>query len=262
MNNNLWENIKYLLVIVLLIVVMIFTITARFDRKQTIEFNCDCIEKATEIIDKKLTTFIEMYVEQLDEDLSDNGEDDTPYSNITEQNARLDQTVTNYQPQNFEICEAVPLPTLPTNIKTYTDYRHYNLWYTPHYRLQQAAYTDENGLRRFNDDYIVALGKFYSESIGDRFKVTLDTGREFTVIFGDGKAPVDCDENNMYTPCRNYDGEKCANVLEFIIDSDVMAKEVYAYGSIDCIEEFKGNIVKMEYLGRDNSADWDTYETR
>lgn len=257
MNNNLWENIKYLLVIVLLITVMIFTITARAGNKQEIELNCDCTEAVTEIIDKKLNTFIEMYAEQTDEDLNDNEENDTPNSNVSDE-----QIETNSQPQNFEIGETVPLPTLPTNIKNYTDYRHYNLWYTPHYRLQQVAYTDENGLRRFNDDYIVALGKFYSESIGDRFKVTLDTGREFTVIFGDGKAPIDCDENNMYTPCRNYDGERCANVLEFIIDSGVMAKEVYAYGSIDCIEEFKGNIAKMEYLGRDNSADWDTYETR
>lgn len=257
MNNNLWENIKYLLVIVLLITVMVITITARVDRKQTIELNCDCTDAVTETIDKKLNAFVEIYAERIDEDLANNEENYMPNSNVSDE-----QISVNYQPQNFEIGESVPLPTLPTHVKLCTDYRHYNLWYTPHYRLQQSAYTDENGLRRFNDDYIVGLGKFYSESIGDRFKVTLDTGRVFTVIFGDGKAPIDCDENNMYTPCRNYDGERCANILEFIIDSDVMAKEVYAYGSIDCIEEFKGNIVKMEYLGRDNSEDWDTYETR
>ena len=162
----------------------------------------------------------------------------------------------------FKIGESVPLPSLPTNVKLCTDYRSYNLWYTPHYRLQQAAYTDENGLRRYNDDYIVGLGKFYSETIGDRFKITLDTGSEFTVILGDGKTPIDCDENNMYTPCKDYNGNDCANVLEFIMDSDVMSDKVYAYGSIDCLDEFSGNVVRMEYLGRDTSADWDTYETR
>ena len=46
------------------------------------------------------------------------------------------------KPVKFEIGEYVPLPPLPTNIKSYTDYRCYNLWYTPHYRLQQASRTD------------------------------------------------------------------------------------------------------------------------
>lgn len=162
----------------------------------------------------------------------------------------------------FEVGEVVPLPSLPTHIKSCTDYRCYNLWYTPHYRLQQAAYTDSDGLRRFNEDYIVAMGAFYSVDIGDRFKITLDTGKEFIVILGDGKAPIDCDPTNMYAPCNGYDGKECANVLEFIMDKEVISKEVYAYGSIDCLDKFAGNIVKMEYLGRDNSADWDTYETR
>lgn len=164
--------------------------------------------------------------------------------------------------QRFMIGEEVLLPVLSTEPKLFTDYRSYNLWYTPYYRLQQAAYTDEDGLRRFNDDYIVALGKFYSEDIGDRFCVTLDTGVEFTIILGDGKDPYDCDLNNMYMPYVNYDNEKCANLLEFIVDADVMKPEVYDYGSLDYLDKFKGNIVKMVYLGRDDSEDWTTYETR
>lgn len=173
-----------------------------------------------------------------------------------------ENTIAANKTQNKSIGEEVALPLLSTEPKLFTDYRSYNLWYTPHYRLQQAAYTDNDGLRRFGDDYIVGLGKYYSESVGDRFQVVLDTGIEFTIIFGDGKAPCDCDENNMYTPCVNYDGENCANILEFIVDTDAMPSKVYAYGSIDCLDKFKGNIVKMVYLGRDNSADWDTYETR
>lgn len=155
--------------------------------------------------------------------------------------------------------ESLELPEENTNVKLFTDYRAYNLWFTPHYRLQQAAWTDEQGLRRYNNDYIVALASFYSVKIGDRFSVTLDTGRTFTVFFGDGKWDGDSDERKMYTPCVDYNGEKAANVLEFIVDEDVLASEVYAYGSIDKLENFKGNIVKMKYLGRDDSQDWDTY---
>ena len=154
------------------------------------------------------------------------------------------------------------LPKIPTSVKLFTDYRVYNLWYTPHYRLQQAAWTDDQGFRRYNDDYIVALGSYYSTDIGDRFEVTLDTDKTFTIIFGDGKVNEDCDSENMYTPCFDYNGDKAANVLEFIIDEEVLDRDVYDYGSVDLIEEFKGDITKMVYLGRDASQDWDLYEVK
>lgn len=152
------------------------------------------------------------------------------------------------------------LPLISTHVKYFTDYRCYNLWYTPHYRLQQAAYTDEQGFRRFNEDYIVALGSFYSTNIGDRFKVTLDNGRKFTVILGDGKWDADCDSSCMYTPCIDYTGKNAANLLEFIVDEEVIDPNVYQYGSVEKISGFEGDIVEMMYLGRDTSADWNTYE--
>lgn len=195
----------------------------------------------------------------------------------TERNSgTMSETVScscTYEPQKEETSETpsnenedtnsnlMELPEINTNVKLFTDYRAYNLWWTPHYRLQQSARTDERGLRRFGDDYIVALGSYYSTNIGDRFRVTLDNGNCFTVIFGDGKCDVDCDSQCMYTPCTDYSGEAAANVLEFIIDRDILDASVYAYGSIEILDGFEGNIVEMEYLGRDTSQDWDTYET-
>lgn len=160
----------------------------------------------------------------------------------------------------WEIGQEVPLPSIPSNMKLCTDYRFYNIKGTPHNRLQLSAWTDEFGCRRYNDDYIVGLGSFYSVDIGDRFEITLDTGRVFTIILGDGKADCDTDELNMFTPCFNYEGEYCANILEFIVDKDVMYDKCYQYGSLDYHDEFKGDIVKMVYLGRDNGGDWITYE--
>lgn len=160
----------------------------------------------------------------------------------------------------WEVGQELPLPSVPSNMKLCTDYRFYNIVGTPHNRLQMVAWTDEFGCRRYNNDYIVALGSFYSIDIGDRFEVTLDTGRTFTIIMGDGKADVDTDINNMYTPCFNYDGEYCANLLEFIIDKEIMSKNAYAYGSLDYHDEFAGDIIKMVYLGRDQGGDWISYE--
>lgn len=160
----------------------------------------------------------------------------------------------------WEIGQELPLPEIPSNMKLCTDYRFYNIKGTPHNRLQLSAWTDEFGCRRYNDDYIVGLGSFYSVDIGDRFEITLDTGRVFTIILGDGKADCDTDELNMFTPCFNYEGEYCANILEFIVDKDIMYDKCYQYGSLDYHDEFKGDIVKMVYLGRDNGGDWTTYE--
>jgi hypothetical protein len=160
---------------------------------------------------------------------------------------------------NFEIGEECSVPSVSTHVKYCTDYRFYNLWYTPHYRLQQVAWTDELGMRRYNNDYLVALGSYYSTNIGDRFEVTLDTGKTFTVMLADGKWDSDCDENNMYTPCVDYNGEYAGNLLEFIMDKYSVSDEMYAYGSLDYYEEFKGSVSKMVYLGRDTSEDWDTY---
>ena len=169
---------------------------------------------------------------------------------------------TSSDESKFEVGEKCDVPDIPTHVKFCTDYRAYNLWYTPHYRLQQGAWTDEYGLRRYNDDYLVALGSYYSTDIGDRFEVTLDTGKIFTVMMADGKWDIDCDENNMYTPCVDYNGEEAGNLLEFIIDKYSVSNEMYDYGSLDYYDGFKGSVVKMVYLGRDDSADWDTYHLK
>ena len=160
----------------------------------------------------------------------------------------------------WKINEEVPLPSMPTNMKYCTDYRWYGIEGTPHNRMQNLSYTDEIGCRKYNDDYCVGLGSFYSERIGDRFEVTLENGNVFTIITGDMKADCDTDITNMYAPCINYDGEQCANVIEFIIDDKVVSDDMYAYGSLDYHEDFKGDIIKMVYLGRDSSMDWDLYE--
>lgn len=171
-----------------------------------------------------------------------------------------DNNKTLSKTDKWEINEELPLPSMPSNMKYCTDYRWYGIEGTPHNKMQNLSYTDEIGCRRYNNDYCVALGSFYSERIGDRFEITLESGNVFTVITGDMKADCDTDITNMYTPCVNYENEYCANIIEFIIDEEIISDDVYNYGSLDYHEEFKGDIVKIVYLGRDNSMAWDLYE--
>ena len=209
----------------------------------------------------KLTAIISDYETQITELKLNNSilfQKNEEYKTILD-NVNNTENITNTI-NKWEVGQELPLPNIPSNMKLCTDYRFYNIVGTPHNRLQKVAWTDDFGCRRYNDDYIVGLGSFYSVDIGDRFEITLDTGKTFTIILGDGKADCDTDINNMFTPCYNYEGEYCANILEFIIDKEAMNKKAYAYGSVDYYNEFKGNIVKMVYLGRDQGGDWTSYE--
>lgn len=175
---------------------------------------------------------------------------ETPQTTVEQTTAKTAEEFLFFQPPSL------PLPEVDTSVKLFTDYRRYDIVGTPHYNLQQLAYTDEIGCRRYGEDYIVGMGSFYSTTVGDRFLVELDTGVSFTVILGDGKADVDCDSSHMYTPCFNYDGQAVGNLLEFIVDTDVLAHKVYAYGSLDCIPYFEGSVEKLTYIGNDENIRW------
>lgn len=151
------------------------------------------------------------------------------------------------------------IPSIASDMHLYTDYRAYNITGSPSYRLQQKCYTDEYGCRRFGEDYVIGLGTFYSTDIGDRFEITLDNGNTFTAILGDNKADRDTDVTNRYTECVNYDGEPCANILEFIVDTDLLSERVKELGTLTYYDHFDGNVTAIKYLGRDESEDWSVY---
>lgn len=162
---------------------------------------------------------------------------------------------------SWKIGTEMELPNLSTNVKYCTDYRCYNIEGTPQKYIQDHSVTDEYGLRKFKGDYCIGLGTAYSNRIGDRFYIELDNGTSFTMIVSDIKADQDTDPSNRYCPCVDYDGNLAANVLEFIMDSDSVSDEMYAYGSIHYYDYFDGDIVKMVYLGRSLNVQtgWEYY---
>ena len=93
-----------------------------------------------------------------------------------------------------------------TDFKAYMDYRCITNTKSPQYKLQKYAWTDEYGLRRFDVYYLVALGSYYSSTVGDCFKITLDTGESFECMVGDCKADCDTDSKHMYHPMKDGNG--------------------------------------------------------
>ena len=144
------------------------------------------------------------------------------------------------------------LPYEDTFFKSYMSYKAITNKASDQYKLQQICWTDDWGLRRRVDDYVVAVGTYYSDTIGDRFRVTLTSGTEFTVIVGDIKNDEHTDEKNMYSPVYNgYGRFTSANVLEFIVDTSFLPKEVKLTGTVSSIYYFKGNIEKIEKIIED-----------
>lgn len=98
-------------------------------------------------------------------------------------------------------------------------------------------------------DYIVAMGTYYAENVGDRFKITLDTDNEITVIIGDIKQDIHTDYFNQYTPIYDENGIFFSgNVLEFIVDTDVLPKVPRRLGTVSYFDYLKGNIKSIERI--------------
>ena len=134
------------------------------------------------------------------------------------------------------------VPSGDTAFKSYMSYRAITNTRSAQYRLQQKCWTDDEGLRRLDDDYVIALGTYYAEYIGERFKITLDTGESFTAVVGDFKADKHTDSRHQYYDCGN--GKK--NVVEFVVDTRELNRKARRMGDISYISGFKGNIKSIE----------------
>ncbi|MDR0947100.1 MAG: hypothetical protein LBM87_05085 [Ruminococcus sp.] len=151
------------------------------------------------------------------------------------------------EPESIPPGIALEIPELESDFKAFMSYKAITDKTAPQWEYRLNAYTDEHGLRRIEEDYLVAMGTYYASSVGERFRITLETGSIFTVMTGDIKDDAHTDPEKMYTPAKQ-DGKPCANVLEFIVDTDKLADEVLTLGTVSFYEHLKGNITKIERL--------------
>lgn len=121
--------------------------------------------------------------------------------------------------------------------KSYTDYKCLSKS-SKQWQLQQKAYTDENGLRKIGDAYLVALGSYYGTTLGTEYTVTLSNGSVFDIILCDCK-------QDRHTDGSNRECLTNSSVLEFYVDSSALPKKVKALGSISAIPYFSGSVVSI-----------------
>lgn len=136
------------------------------------------------------------------------------------------------------------VPDGKTSFKSYMSWRAITNTRSAQYKLQQECWTDKDGLRRYDEYYVIALGSYYTDEIGDTFKITLDNGKSFKAVVGDFKADKHTDELHQYTPTSSVG--KC--VVEFVVDTKALNKTARRMGDISYITGFDGNVEKMEKL--------------
>ena len=124
----------------------------------------------------------------------------------------------------------------------------------------EDTYNDELGLRRSipdedefvlndEDDYMIALGTYYKPKgvCGLRYLIVTSTGM-YTAITGDEKGDSATDPHNMYS----YHGNNKGGVIEWIVDTSKLPREVKTIGSVTAgpVEELNGEILHI-YLIED-----------
>lgn len=141
------------------------------------------------------------------------------------------------------------VPNGNTSMKSYMDYRKITSKSSAQYQLQQRddVYTDEEGFRKLDDKYIIAVGTHYSDTVGDLLRIKLSEGNTFEAVVGDIK-------NNSHTDSTNRQHKVDGSVVEFIVDTKNMDKLCKKMGdmSYSSNNNLMGDIVSIEILGNIN----------
>lgn len=103
----------------------------------------------------------------------------------------------------------------------------------------ESAYTDVNsGIRMVGDRYCVALGSYYTTTIGQKVDVVLEDGSVIKCILGDCKA--DCHTNNTHQYAIGT-----GNVVEFIVDASVFDYLKDPSGTVNWVSGLDGQVNKI-----------------
>lgn len=107
--------------------------------------------------------------------------------------------------------------------------------------INNGIFNKNNGLLTTNDDYVaVALGSRFG-NVGDKFRITLDSGLSFKAIKLDEK-----DDSHTINNCHHSsDG----SLIEFVVDTNKLKLNnnlAYVMGDISYVEGFKGDITSIE----------------
>lgn len=119
----------------------------------------------------------------------------------------------------------------------YTTITSVNSW---QYKLQQKAYTNEDGFRMINGRYMIATGSGVSHDIGRYIDIVLENGTVIPCVIGDAKDDAHTDQEFHIMTKKSH----C--VSEFLVDTSVMKPDLLLSGNMSNYrEEWNSKVVKF-----------------
>lgn len=125
-----------------------------------------------------------------------------------------------------------------TGFKSFMDYRSITSTGSAQYKLQQDAITNDNGFRVYDNCYMVAMGTYYINKIGDKFRITLEDDTVIYVVAGDVKSDIHTDPKHQH---------KNGNIIEFIVDTHKISKTCRKMGDMS-YAGLEGKIKSIERI--------------
>lgn len=140
------------------------------------------------------------------------------------------------------VAEGLPYEAKPAENdtrKSYMDWRKITRKTSMQYKMQKEyGYTTSNGIRSVNGRYCIALGSFYTGTIGQYVDVVLENGLVLPCILGDVKQDIHTENNHSI----GLDG----GVVEFIVDTRYLPELARKMGDVSYVSsEWKSNVVEV-----------------
>lgn len=143
------------------------------------------------------------------------------------------------------------VPNINSSFKTYMDYRAITNKNSAQYKfIHKWGWCDNQGFMRCggernlgikDDYYLIALGSYYGTEIGTKYRITTNTGKVFYGALADCKSNRHTDSTNQYVPSNK-------NVVEFVVDTRKLNKNVKYHGSANVYMPLNGSVVKIERI--------------
>ncbi len=122
------------------------------------------------------------------------------------------------------------------SFKSYMDFRTIKDKTSDQYKYQQSTYTDkETGIRMYEGRYCVAVGSYYTTTIGTHMDIVLNTGIVIESVLADCK-------NDAHTEITNRQNPN-GSVVEFVVDINYIPEYAKIKGDMSYAnDEFLGEI--------------------
>lgn len=115
--------------------------------------------------------------------------------------------------------------TPPDNsFKSYMDYRTITDVTSKQYELQSQADTNWCGMRMIDEKYCIAVGSYYSTTVGQAVDIIMQNGNVIHCIVADLKQDIHTDVTNRQNPN--------GSVVEFLVDTDMLHRSIQKMGDI------------------------------